>query len=64
VPSVPPCVPAHEAGLVDGDVIVRADGRAVHSVHELSRVLASAGGRAVRLDVSRKGTVRQVTLRW
>jgi hypothetical protein len=62
--SVPPGVPAHEAGLVDGDVIVRADGRAVHSVHELSRVLASAGGRAVRLDVSRKGTVRQVTLRW
>jgi hypothetical protein len=62
--SVEPGVPAHDAGLVDGDVILRADGRNVHTVHELSRSLATASERVVRLDVARKGKVRQVTLRW
>jgi membrane-associated protease RseP (regulator of RpoE activity) len=62
--SVPPGVPAHESGLVDGDVILKADGRDVRSVLELRRVVARNGGRAVKLDVARKGKVRQVTLRW
>ncbi len=61
--SVAPGAPAHEAGLLDGDVIVKANGRDVRSVHELRRVLVSTDGRSVRLDVTRKGKVRQVTLR-
>ena len=59
-----PGVPAYEAGLVDGDVIVKADGRDVGSVEELRKTLAESGDRAVKLDVTRKGKTRQVTLRW
>jgi membrane-associated protease RseP (regulator of RpoE activity) len=62
--SVPPGAPAHEAGLVDGDVILKADGRDVHSVQELRKLVAANGDHVVRLDVARKGKVRQVTLRW
>jgi membrane-associated protease RseP (regulator of RpoE activity) len=62
--SVPPGVPAHESGLLDGDVILKADGRKVHGVLELRRLVAGSDGRAVTLDVVRKGKVRQVTLRW
>lgn len=62
--SVPSGVPAHESGLVDGDVILKADGRDVRSVLELRRLVAGNDRRAVRLDVARKGKVRQVTLRW
>jgi membrane-associated protease RseP (regulator of RpoE activity) len=62
--SVPPGGPAHESGLVDGDVIVKADGRSIGSVAELRRLIAGSDGRAVKLDVARKGKVRQVTLRW
>ena len=56
--------PAAESGLSDGDVILRADGRDVTSVRDLQRMMASAEEKAIRLDVARKGKVRQVTLRW
>jgi membrane-associated protease RseP (regulator of RpoE activity) len=62
--SVPPGVPAFESGLADGDVIVSADGRAVGSVQELRRVLTQSGVRAAKLEVAKKGKVREVTLRW
>jgi hypothetical protein len=62
--SVPPGVPAAESGLVDGDVILKADGREVRTVLELRRLVAGSDGRAVKLDVARKGKVRPVTLRW
>jgi S1-C subfamily serine protease len=62
--SVTPGVPAYESGLTDGDVIINADGRPVASVHELQRLMAVADHRSMRLDVSKKGKVRQVTLRW
>lgn len=62
--SVAPGVPAYEAGLGDGDVILKADGRDVSSVHELRRLMAAAGEKGLRLDVWRKGKVRQVALRW
>jgi S1-C subfamily serine protease len=62
--SVAPGVPASESGLADGDVIIKADGRDVASVRELQRMMASADEKAIRLDVARKGKVRQVTLRW
>lgn len=62
--SVAPGVPAYESGLVDGDVILKADDHDVSTVHELARAVAGAEGRAVRLEVARKGKVREVTLRW
>lgn len=62
--SVAPGVPASESGLADGDVILKVDGRDVASVRELQRMMASADEKAIRLDVARKGKVRQVTLRW
>ncbi|MFN2565449.1 MAG: PDZ domain-containing protein [Gemmatimonadaceae bacterium] len=62
--SVAPGVPAYESGLLDGDVILKADGRDVGTVHELRTAVAAADDRAVRLDVARKGKVRQVVLRW
>jgi len=62
--SVPRGGPAYESGLVDGDVILKADGHIVRSVDELRQLVASNGGRAVRLDVTRRGKTRHVTLRW
>jgi serine protease Do len=62
--SVAPGVPAHESGLVDGDVILKADGRDVRTIHELRRLVAGSDAQAVKLDVARRGKVRQVTLRW
>jgi S1-C subfamily serine protease len=62
--AVAPGVPAHESGLLDGDVILRANGRDIDSVGDLSLALAKSDDKSVRLDVARKGKVRQVTLRW
>jgi membrane-associated protease RseP (regulator of RpoE activity) len=62
--SVPPGVPASESGLVDGDVILKADGRDVGSIYELRKLVARNDGRSVKLDVARRGKTRQVTLRW
>ncbi len=62
--SVTPGVPAYQSGLTDGDVILKADGREVTSVHELQQLMAAADERSMRLDVAKRGTVRQVTLRW
>jgi hypothetical protein len=36
----------------------------VRSVYELRRLVAGNDGRAVKLDVARKGKVRRVMLRW
>ena len=62
--AVAPGVPAHESGLVDGDVILKANGREVSNVHDLRRALADSDEKSVKLDVARRGKVRQVTLRW
>lgn len=62
--SVARGAPAHESGLTDGDVILKADGREVASVHDLQRIMAAAEAKAMRLEVAKKGRVRQVTLRW
>jgi serine protease Do len=62
--SVAPGVPAHESGLVDGDVILRANGRDIATVRDLRALMVSSEEKAVKLDVARKGKVRQVTLRW
>ena len=62
--SVAPGVPAAESGLVDGDVILKADGRDIASVDDLRRALAESADRAVTLDVARRGKTRRVVLKW
>jgi S1-C subfamily serine protease len=53
--------PAARAGIRSGDVVARADGRAIHSVDDLAAVLATCRpGRAVALDLARQGALRRV----
>jgi S1-C subfamily serine protease len=57
--------PAHEAGLRGGDVIVRAGGDSVATPGALrSAMRAVKKGRALEMDVVRKGKARVVELRW
>jgi hypothetical protein len=60
-----PGTPAYRAGLRDGDVILRAEGRAVGSVRELRDALVAGEDRgSVSLRIRREGRERDVTLRW
>jgi C-terminal processing protease CtpA/Prc len=64
VTEVAPASPALNAGLTAGDVIVRAGGRRITSVAELSERMRNSDSRSLRLDLVRKGKQRSVTLRW
>jgi serine protease Do len=67
VTSVASGVPAHESGLRDGDVILKANGEAVRSVAQVREAVAQAnesGSRAVELDILREKRPRRLTLRW
>lgn len=55
---------AAKAGLQSGDVITRADSIAVLSPLQIMTALSLASGRAMTLDVSRRGKTQKVTLRW
>jgi acetyl esterase/lipase len=58
-----PNSPAAEAGLVDGDVVVRFDGAAVGSAAELGGKLREAGeGASVEVVVMRDGAEKTLTL--
>jgi S1-C subfamily serine protease len=60
-----PGTPAYESGLRDGDVILKASGKAVSSVRELLSVLVDSDREeGVRLGVLRERKQREVTLRW
>ncbi len=62
ISEVKPDTPAAGAGLAAGDVIIKADGRAVTDGEALRDVLATAEpGDEVALDVIRDGRVRTVT---
>ena len=52
--------PAARAGLQAGDVVMRANGRPISTVHELRALLH--GGEAIKLDVMRKGQARTIEL--
>jgi len=55
--------PAAQAGIMVGDVILRFDGKAVHSVRDLPRIVASAkAGSHVPVEVVRTGTPMTLTL--
>lgn len=56
---------AHESGLRDGDVILRAAGMEIGTVRELRNVLVNSGDEAgVKLLIVREKKKREVTLRW
>ena len=57
---------AERAGLRGGDVLLRANGRALTSPEVLHRVArqASAGESQVKLDLLRDRQPRTITLRW
>ncbi|MEZ5319554.1 MAG: DegQ family serine endoprotease [Vicinamibacterales bacterium] len=64
VASVTPESPADEAGLVQGDVVLKVDGTAVRSSNDLrNRISSRAPGTTVVLDVLRNGDHRQVSVK-
>lgn len=63
VASVEPGGPAAKAGLVQGDLIVGADGRPITGLDDLLRVLGPGSiGRHIELDVVRAGRRMSVTV--
>lgn len=54
--------PASDAGLVPGDVIIRADDLVVSDLMTLRTAIARAGRAIVRLEVVRKGERREILL--
>jgi len=61
--SVLPGTPAARAGLLDGDVIVRAGGKAVTDPGHLSRAIERANG-TISLEIVRKRKPQKVVLKW
>jgi membrane-associated protease RseP (regulator of RpoE activity) len=62
VARVGPDTPAARAGLQDGDVVTRVNGKAVTEVSELRRAVLRAGSDVVKLEVLRKGKTRSLEL--
>jgi predicted metalloprotease with PDZ domain len=60
--TVGPGTPAYKAGLRDGDVILRADGRSIRTVRELRSLVEGEDG--VKLVIQRDKRQRELTLRW
>ena len=54
--------PARDAGIREKDMITGADGRALHSVEELSGILESSGGAPITLQILREGKEKTLTL--
>lgn len=54
--------PAHEAGLLPGDVILQIEGTAVKSTTDLQEVVQSSLGRPVEITYQRDGEVQRVVL--
>lgn len=57
IEKVLPGGPGERAGLQAGDLVLRADGKAVEDGLAFSETMRAAGGRTVRLDVERAGRV-------
>ena len=63
--NVAPRTMAQNSGLVEGDVIVRANGEAVTSIAVLQRAIQEAREkRSVSLQIVREKQPRNITLRW
>jgi regulator of sigma E protease len=55
VGHVSPGMPAEKAGLKKGDILLSANGQAIHSTFKLQEVIEAAGGKPVDLRVERDG---------
>ncbi len=53
VGSVEEGTPAHEAGLREGDAIVRIDGREIGTWREMSEIITESGGEALSIAIRR-----------
>jgi membrane-associated protease RseP (regulator of RpoE activity) len=63
--NVAPRSPAQQAGIVEGDVIVRAGGEAVTAISVLQRAIQDARQkRSVSLEIIRAQQPRTITLSW
>jgi len=63
IDKVYPDTPASKAGLQDGDIVVRVDGKAVNSVTDLLNTVANtAPGDKIQLEVFREGKTRDFTV--
>ncbi|MBB3453311.1 regulator of sigma E protease [Rhizobium sp. BK313] len=60
VASIAPDSPAEEAGIALGDRILSVDGRAIASIGEVQRYVASRPDKTVALSVERSGVTRDV----
>ena len=62
--TVEPDSPAHEAGLIAGDILVSLDGHSTGDVHEVLPALESANiGRTLLAQIVRGGQAREVAVR-
>ena len=61
---VNPGTPAYVSGLRDGDVIVRADGRAIANVRELRSAMSTGTDDGVKLVIRRDQRSREIVVRW
>lgn len=62
--SVGPGTPAGRAGLRDGDVIVKANGKTVADPGRLSRLIEQAQGNSLTLEIVRQRKKQTVVLKW
>jgi serine protease Do len=56
--------PAREAGLRDGDVLLRASEQALQTTEDLREVMRSEIDRSVKLEILRQKKTQVITLRW
>ncbi len=59
---VAPGMPAAEAGLEPGDLILAVDGRPVGSFESFANSVRTSGGRALEITYARDGTTRSVSV--
>ena len=57
------CTPAKSAGVRQGDIIMKADGKTVSKASDVIAAVEAAGGQAVRLCIEREGKTLDLTVR-
>ena len=62
VGSTQPDSPAQEAGFLPGDRILSVDGNEIYSFEQLQRFVGASGGKPLRVEVVRDGTVLTLTV--
>jgi regulator of sigma E protease len=62
VGNVSPGMPAQKAGLEKGDLLVSANGQAIHSMYTLQDVIKNSDGKPVTVEFERNGKQQAVTV--